>query len=657
MRAPYPCLEHVISGIFGNTSGLKASQIRQLERLGIRHTGTRDVITSVLARGMAQAADDTSRMVGVLVDRRGAVTEVILGEPTRLYLPDLGRQRSADGRLRGVRLLVAKPTRDKHKARKLSLDGDLITDLEKLRLDLVVQFEALSGGEPGATVIGHVLPDPVVEAGQKRVRHHQEHFHRPTDIDWDAEAFIVDLEGQLSRVAEAHIDAENLTGDTDVAVLVGAYTGPRRAWQASLAELTELAKTAGVHVVDTVVQQRKKLDPRTIVGKGKLEQICLDALHVGAEVLIFDCDLSPSQLNAITTQTDLKVLDRTMLILDIFARRATTKGGRLQVELAQLKYSLPRLAKNQSGLSRLTGGIGGRGPGETKLELDRRRAKDRIAKMEREIDRLGRERQLRRKRRNSRDVPVIAIVGYTNAGKSTLLNALTGAEVYAKNELFATLDPTSRRLRFPEEREVVLTDTVGFIRDLPPTLLNAFRATLEELSEADLLLHVVDASDPRRDKHIEAVQTVLDDLELTDTPRVLALNKIDAMDPEEAQNLAERLDAKAVSAIEKRGFGPLLAHLERHLWHEASRKRWMAERRRPPRPWSPLGDADPDKPTWSPLGDDMAHTSAHSPRGGARPSAGAGWSPDGAGPGWTSTEGEPLGEDADVDVLFDHRAE
>lgn len=529
-----------------------------------------------VARSLTEAASDLGRMVGLLVDRRGAVSRVIVGEPTRLYLPDIGRLRAGPGRLRGLRLLVAKPLKERDVSDRagrrapLELDHDLITDLEKLGLDLVLLVEAMPDGLPGRAATASILPDGELRPDGTEVRSRVESYRQIHDIDFDFESFVLELEAELARKVERAREAEALPGERDVAVVVGVYTTPPHEFQASLAELKELCRTAGVRVVDTVVQRRKELDPRTIVGKGKLEEICLNALHHGADLIIFDLDLSPSQLNAITDLTDLRVLDRTMLILDIFARRAVSKGGKMQVELAQLKYSLPRLAKKQEGLSRLTGGIGGQGPGETKLELDRRRAKEKIARLERDIERFSGERQLRRRRRNARDVPIIAIVGYTNAGKSTLLNALTGAEVYAKNELFATLDPTSRRLRFPAEREVVLIDTVGFIRDLPKSLINAFRATLEELHDADLLLHVVDGSDPRRDKHIESVDRVLEDLGLEDKKRLMVFNKADRLDDEQAALAAKRLDAIAVSALEKKGLSDLVNRMGEALWEDGA---------------------------------------------------------------------------------------
>ena len=554
--------------VFGKIQGLKATQLRRLERLAQRSAGNKVACTPELARALTECAADTGRMVGVLADRRGNVVEVALGEPTRLYLPDIGRLRAGAGRLRGLRLVVGKP-RVKSARGPLTVDHDLITDLERLKLDAVVFLEAHDDGLPGRGALATLLPDPV-QGEHGLERHRVEAFAQAQDLARVAIVDIVEnLEAELARKAEGARAAAQVPGERDVALLVGVYEsgarGARATAQASMDELVELAKTAGVRVADVHMQFRSSLDGKTLVGKGKLEELCLAALHQGAEMIIFDRDLSPSQLNAITDLTDLKILDRTMLILDIFARRAKSRGGKLQVELAQLQYSLPRLAKKQTGLSRLTGGIGGQGPGETKLEIDRRRAKERIQRLGKELERYAGERQRRRQPRNERAVPVIAIVGYTNAGKSTLLNRLTGADVYVADELFATLDPTSRRLRFPTladevGHEVVLIDTVGFIRDLPDTLKNAFRATLEELSDADLLLHVVDACDPRREQQIDAVEDVLDGLGLHDTPRLLVLNKMDQRRDDGAGEAARR-GAVCVAALTGAGLPALVERL------------------------------------------------------------------------------------------------
>ena len=312
-------------------------------------------------------------------------------------------------------------------------------------------------------------------------------------------------------------------------------------------------------MIEAIYQWRSRGNPKTFIGAGKLEEICLRALSLGVEMLIFDHDLSPSQLNNITDLTDLKILDRTMLILDIFAQRAVTREGKLQVEMAQLSYSLPRLAKKQSGLSRLTGGIGGSGPGETKLEVDRRRVKDRLAKLSAELERIKKQRELRRKSRKAHEVPTFAIVGYTNAGKSTLINALCNSAIYAKDELFATLDPYSRRLRFPHEQEVLITDTVGFINHLPESLMKAFMATLEELQDADVLLHVVDIADDNYKLQIKVVEQVLNDLELKDKKRIMIFNKIDKLDDEILQERIIESDAVLISAVKKQGLEALIA--------------------------------------------------------------------------------------------------
>jgi GTP-binding protein HflX len=302
------------------------------------------------------------------------------------------------------------------------------------------------------------------------------------------------------------------------------------------------------------------------MGEGKLKEVIIRALQQGATLLIFDQELSPGQARAIGAITEMKVIDRSQLILDIFARRAHTLDGKVQVELAQLKYIMPRLLGKGTSMSRLMGGLGGRGPGETKLEIDRRRIRDRITRLEKQLASLSKGRRQRRQRRIRSQVPIISIVGYTNAGKSTLLNALTQSAVFTEDLLFATLDTSSRRLRFPQEREVIITDTVGFIRKLPKSLLGAFKATLEELEDADLLLHVVDISDPRFEEQIAAVERILQDLDLGTLPRQLVFNKTDKVSSQEAAALCRRFNAIGVSALDRSSFNPLLSELESRFW-------------------------------------------------------------------------------------------
>jgi GTP-binding protein HflX len=314
-----------------------------------------------------------------------------------------------------------------------------------------------------------------------------------------------------------------------------------------------------------VLQRRRKINPRFILGRGKLTEIVISALRLDANLLIFNQELNPSQIRSITDFTDLRVIDRTQLILDIFAHRAMSREGKLQVEMAQLKYMLPRLSSRDDALSRLTGGIGARGPGETKLEIDRRRINDRLSRLAKELQSVGRERYRRRAKRRKKDLPVISLVGYTNAGKSTLLNSLTDSAIMAEDKLFATLDPTSRRLRFPQEIEVIITDTVGFIDNLPKDLLQAFKATLEELEEADLLVHVIDISNPAYRHHMAVVEQLLEELDLNMIPCLKVFNKVDLLAKE--ADLLDHLAAEGIglSALDKSSFSPFLERAQQMM--------------------------------------------------------------------------------------------
>lgn len=519
-----------------------------LDRVYRRRIPPDQVVTVELAETMAEISRGIRRQVGVLIDRRGRVVHVICGDDHKLFLPDLGRHRAGRGRLRGLRLVHTHLFGE-------ALSRDDLTDLSLLHLDLVAVIQADAEGRAASLEIAHLVPPSpsgalweVLEPAPVR------------DLALDFDGFIADLEGQLAAFQRTQKASDGATLAVAVHVTTGA-TGEVKP-EESLAELRELAATANVRIVETLVQRRRKADPRFVLGRGKLEELVLASMQQGADLILFDRDLTPAQARSIGDATEAKVIDRTQLILDIFAQRATTRDGKLQVELAQLKYILPRLAGRSSAMSRLAGGIGGRGPGETKLEIDRRRAKDRLTHLQKQIKKLAKQRQGRRHKRLSGGVPTAAIVGYTNAGKSTLLNALTGATVLAEDKLFATLDPTTRRLRFPDERELVLTDTVGFIRDLPPDLVAAFKATLEELEEADLLLHVVDISNPAFEEQIEAVERILEELELQALERLIVFNKIDAA-PEDldVEAIASRFGAIAVSALDQPSLRPLTERL------------------------------------------------------------------------------------------------
>jgi len=513
--------------------------------------------------------------VGVLVHRSGAIEHVIVGDAHKLMLPDIGRLRAAAGRFRGLRLVHTH-------LRGEPLTHDDLVDLTRLRLDMVAAIHARPDGTPGDVYWAHLLPEN--PAGKAWRAEGPTPFHR---LDVDFGATIRALEEEFARVRQAR----PVVAKDGRAVLVHV-SDKKHAWQVedSLRELRELARTAGVEVVDAVTQVRDHLDPRFVLGRGKLEEVVLRALQRDAEVLIFDRDLAPAQATSIAAVTDLKVLDRTQLILDIFAQRADTRDGKLQVELAQLKYMLPRLGQKDDALSRLTGGIGGRGPGETKLEVAGRRARDRISHLQNQLRELSAQRRNRRARRGKSGAFGAALIGYTNAGKSTLLNSLTGADVLAEDKLFATLDPRSRRLVLAAQtddevdREVIVTDTVGFIRDLPKDLVAAFRATFEETADAELLLHVIDASDARYEEQIETTEGLLEAFELQHIPRLMVFNKADAAPPGIAASLARTHNGVAVDARSPAGLAPLLARLRRY----ASAPRQPHEEAEPP-PWARVG--------------------------------------------------------------------
>jgi GTP-binding protein HflX len=575
-----------MSSVVGETFGLRASDKLELEKLLSRRVRGDEVIHSELAKKAARLSFETGKQLGLLIERSGTVEHVVVGTKERIYLPDLGRFRLDAARLRRLRLVVFLPDGEQRLRKQHAEDfvfgagrgrgrygrddvfapeipADLLTDLEKLRLDALLVIALTTPGACGACSFACLEPADGRETQQKENRRKVQIFYRQdlSELDLRFPVFIQELESLVEKSRMRGFDTAR-----EHAVLVGAYSAGMREAEASMAELHELARTAGIQVLDTVIQRRRSLDPRTVIGKGKVEQVVLHCLDLGANMLVFDKELAPGQLRSITNLTELKVIDRSMLILDIFAQRAKSSEGRLQVELAQLRYSLPRLTESDTGLSRLTGGIGGRGPGETKLEIGRRRARDRITELERRIDKLAKQRGLRRERRQSRGVPVIAIVGYTNAGKSTLLNALTKGEVFVENKLFATLDPSSRRMRFPNDKEVIFVDTVGFIRELPKELVTAFRATLEEVGEADLILHLADASSRELAEHISVVNATLADLGFADKPAMLVLNKVDLLSDIEIKTLTHAYpDSLAVSAADRSGFETLLRRAQEAL--------------------------------------------------------------------------------------------
>ena len=489
---------------------MKKNQLKLLERLAGKRGRRDQVIGPEMARALCGLSSEFNRQIGLLLHRSGKVEAVIVGDFRGIMIPQLSHIRSR-GRLKGLRLVHT------HLASEDISDEDLM-DLLFLRLDLLSVLKVTADGLPEKLYSVHLLPDS--RAGKNWAFLPPVH---PANQDDSFEDFIHALEGEFTRKS----GTREVDSGQDRAILISVSSQAKISARESMRELTELARSDNVVVLDTVLQQRRKINPRFILGKGKLADIMIKALQLNANLLIFDQELNPSQIRSITNHSELRVIDRTQLILDIFAHRALSREGKLQIEMAQLKYMLPRLSSRDDALSRLTGGIGARGPGETKLEIDRRRINDRLARLGKELKKVSKERYRRRSRRRKKDLPVLSLVGYTNAGKSTLLNTLTQSDIVAEDKLFATLDPTSRRLRFPMDMEVVITDTVGFIRHLPADLLQAFKATLEELEEADLLVHVIDLSNPCFREQMKVVEELLRNLHLDAIPCLKLFNKCD----------------------------------------------------------------------------------------------------------------------------------
>jgi len=515
--------------------------LARLERFYRRRIPVERVISPELARASAELSYEIRRQIGFLINRRGMIESVIVGTDRQLVIPLLARSRSGPRLLRGVRF-VHTHLKDQ------PLTKDDLTDLALLRLDLMVAIGVGASGDLAQIFVAHLVPEN--SEGKTCTELAPTPFHA---FQMECQEFVQSLESEIAKDAPALTATKGRPG----ALLISVFG---RSWgeqEERIQETRELITSQGIDVLDIVEQRLANVNPKYVVGMGKLTDVIIQALQSGAEMLIFDRDLTPTQIRSISEMTDMKVLDRTQLILDIFAKRDHSQAGKIQVELAQLKYLLPRLSQTSTAFSRLGGGIGARGPGETKLETDLRRVRDRISHLERELKSLTKHRVQQRTKRTRHQVPVVSIVGYTNAGKSTLLNTLTDSHVSAKDRPFETLDTVSRRLRLSVGREIILTDTVGFIRDLPQGLLKAFRSTLEELHDADLLLHVIDASASDFDQQIHVVEAILAELELKKVPRIFVLNKCDRLPPGEVETLCRRHQAIGVSALHKDTLQPI----------------------------------------------------------------------------------------------------
>jgi GTPase len=544
-----------IPTLYGKLTGLKGSQVYALERIYRRRMHD-ELITVELGRYLTQMSSELNRQIGILISRKGTVTHVVVGDARGVFIPSLEDYPVGRRALRGLRYIHTH-------LRDEPLNQDDFTDLSLLRFDAVAAI-GVKDGEPDRIYIAHLLPQGAKTSYEIMPA---SDFY---SLKFDFRSFIDALDEELERARGFDVSGTDAVraARRERAILVSVSTKPKYQQEDSIEELKELAVSADVVVLDNVIQRPKEINPKYLMGEGKLKELIITAMNRGATLLIFDQDLNPSQVRSINELTELKVIDRSQLILDIFARRAHSRDGKVQVELAQLKYRLPRLTGKGTAMSRLMGGIGGRGPGEMKLEIDRRRVRDRIGLLEKELKHLSEARRQRKARRVEHEIPIVSIIGYTNAGKSTLLNSLTRSDTFVEDKLFATLDTASRRLRFPREREIVITDTVGFIRDLPKDLMAAFKSTLEELEDADLLLHLVDVSNPRFEQQIASVERILSELNLTEKKRLLVFNKTDRLNRDEAENLACRFRAVPISALDSSTFVPLLSEIEGRIFDE-----------------------------------------------------------------------------------------
>jgi len=523
---------------------LKVSQVKNLEKIYRRKVPVNEVIHLDLARQLCSISHEIRRQVGILVNRRGRIVHVLVGDNREIMIPDLTTFRTDVGRLKGLRCIHTHLKGE-------TLTRDDLTDLALLRLDFMGAIEVEEDGQPGNFFGAHVVTkneeDKTWEVLEKTTME---------EFQFSFYDFVESLEEELSRMTVG-----KTVSKARRAILVSVNgNGKNGSYDSleSLQELEDLATTEDIEVVDRVTQRPAQIHPQFLMGKGKLKDFLIRCLQFNANLIIFDQELSPAQVKSISELTELEIMDRTQLILEIFGRRAHSKDGRVRVDLAKLKYLLPRVSARDDAISRIRGGIGVRGPGETTIEITRRRLQDRIHRLEKELDNLKKGRRQRNSKRLGSGLPLVSIIGYTNAGKSTLFNQLTRSSVLVEDKLFATLDPTARRLRLAGGEEIVISDTVGFIRNLPKDLLGAFRATLEELRDADLLLHLVDISYPDCEENIRIVEKILEDLDLIKVPRILVLNKIDRVDRELVRNMVRKFDTMGLSAYHRTDFDLLI---------------------------------------------------------------------------------------------------
>lgn len=545
--------------IKGNIKGIRDSVIAELQKLYDMQSP--QLVSQELAVKLADITEYINREISVYITRSGQIIEIAVGDNATVELPSFSGRRGA-GRLSGIRCIHTHPGGNPY------LTGVDISALKNNKYDAMVAIGVVSPDFTKSELTFGLI------TGIDSNENYTAECYGPYSIE-DAENInFVNTVSTIERILDKQTGAASLQVMSERAILIGMEWGRNNSlWTVddSLEELKQLADTAGATVIKKFIQKRPKPDPAFFIGRGKVQELALYAQQENIDLCIFDDELSPAQQRNIESVMGIRILDRTALILDIFAQRARTNEGKLQVELAQLQYTLPRIMGKGLMLSRLGGGIGTRGPGETKLEVDRRRIRDRIAFIKDQIEKVKAVRSLHRSKRKKNNVFEVSLVGYTNAGKSTLLNTLTNSDIYAKDQLFATLDPTTRQLTLPNKQEIIITDTVGFIQRLPHQLIAAFRSTLEVVTEADLLVHVIDVSHELYKEQAAAVHEVLKEIGAETKPVITVYNKIDKLPPDSklADRLALEEDTVCISAAKKLNLETLQQMIESHLKSKA----------------------------------------------------------------------------------------
>ena len=545
--------------IKGNIKGIRDSVIAELQKLYDMQSP--QLVSQELAVKLADITEYINREISVYITRSGQIIEIAVGDNATVELPSFSGRRGA-GRLSGIRCIHTHPGGNPY------LSGVDISALKNNKYDAMVAIGVVSPDFTKSELTFGLI------TGIDSNENYTAECYGPYSIE-DAENInFVNTVSTIERILDKQTGTASLQVMSERAILIGMEWGRNDSlWTVddSLEELKQLADTAGATVIKKFIQKRPKPDPAFFIGRGKVQELALYAQQENIDLCIFDDELSPAQQRNIESVMGIRILDRTALILDIFAQRARTNEGKLQVELAQLQYTLPRIMGKGLMLSRLGGGIGTRGPGETKLEVDRRRIRDRIAFIKEQIEKVKAVRSLHRSKRKKNNVFEVSLVGYTNAGKSTLLNTLTNSDIYAKDQLFATLDPTTRQLTLPNKQEIIITDTVGFIQRLPHQLIAAFRSTLEVVTEADLLVHVIDVSHELYKEQAAAVHEVLKEIGAETKPVITVYNKIDKLPPDSklADRLALEEDAVCISAAKKLNLETLQQMIESHLRSKA----------------------------------------------------------------------------------------